>query len=133
MNERKKIGVYCSDVSGAFDKVERRRLVATLRKAGLHADIIAGIESWLRTRTAKVIVGGEESAHFDHQDIVFQGIVWECVLWNVVFQDAKFAIHKTGCKDIVYADDLHAYKENARTCSNDDLIADLPIVSARVA
>ena len=36
-----KITVYCSDVSGAFDRVRLERLVAKLKKKGLQPKIVA--------------------------------------------------------------------------------------------
>ena len=37
----KKIAVYCSDVSGAFDRVRTSRLVAKLKQKRLHPQIVA--------------------------------------------------------------------------------------------
>ena len=41
MNKRRKVGVYCSDVSGAFDRVEMHRMVQKVRATGLHEQMIA--------------------------------------------------------------------------------------------
>jgi hypothetical protein len=54
----RKIAVYCSDVSGAFDRVKIERLIAKLHAKKVHPAMIAVIRSWLRTRKAKVVVGG---------------------------------------------------------------------------
>ena len=40
------------------------------------------------------------------------------------FQDAKHAIHKAKCKEIVYADDFSAYRECDRFDTNDAIKAD---------
>ena len=37
----RKIGVYCPDVTGAFDRVHLERLVAKLREKGLHPHLVA--------------------------------------------------------------------------------------------
>ena len=127
INKRRKVGVYCSDVSGAFDKVEKTRMVRKLRATGLHESVIAIFESWLRTRPANVIVSGDKSETIDLANMVFQGTVWGCMCWNVFFHDSKHAVRKSRCKEIVYADDLNAYKEYDRSVQNEDIIIDLEI------
>ena len=51
----RKIGVYCSDVSGAFDRVRLERLVAKLQKKGIHPQIVKVLASWLRQRSPQVL------------------------------------------------------------------------------
>ena len=85
ISKRRKVGVYCSDVSGAFDKVEMKRMVRKLRATGLHESLIAIFESWLRTRPANAIVSGDKSETIELANIVFQGTVWGCIFWNVFF------------------------------------------------
>ena len=55
LSNRKKVGVYCSDVAGAFDRVCLRRMVEKLRATGLHGSVVAVLESWLRSRKAKEV------------------------------------------------------------------------------
>ena len=55
------MGLYCSDVSGAFDRVRCVRLVEKLRRSGLHPTIVRFLESWLEDRISMVVVGGEMS------------------------------------------------------------------------
>eukprot|EP00969_Alexandrium_andersonii_P281732 12454562-Alexandrium_andersonii.AAC.1 len=50
-----RVAVYCSDVSGAVDKVCASRLVSKLRAAQLHPRILRVLESWLGPRSATVI------------------------------------------------------------------------------
>ena len=57
----RKIGVYCSDVFGAFDHVSKDRLVAKLKKKGVHPEIVAVLASWLEKRFAHVVVDCEAS------------------------------------------------------------------------
>ena len=76
INKLRKVGVYCSDVSGAFDKVEMTRMVRKLRATGLHESLIATFESWLRTRPANMRVSGDKSETIDLANMVFQGTVW---------------------------------------------------------
>ena len=52
--------------------------------------------SWLRPRTASVIVQGATSNALSMQDMVFHGTVWGPPLWNVFYVDAKHAIQAAG-------------------------------------
>ena len=56
-NRRLKFGVYCSDVSGAFDRVSARRLLDKLRAKGLREDMLKVFEAWLAERQAVVVCG----------------------------------------------------------------------------
>jgi len=56
MNAGKKVGVFCSDVSGAFDKVSQELLDRKLRAVGVPDNIVALIKSWMEARTANVLV-----------------------------------------------------------------------------
>ena len=76
--------VYCSDVSGAFDKVRRERLEAKLRAKGLHESVVRVLSSWLSERHAKVVVGGKFSEDMTLNNMVFQGTVLGPGLWNVM-------------------------------------------------
>jgi hypothetical protein len=115
----KKIAVYCSDVSGAFDRVSAQRLLAKLAAKKVHPSIIRVMESWLRKRRAHVVVGGEKSVEVSLEDMVYQGTVWGPPLWNVFYEDARKAITEWLFTEAVYADDLNAYREFSSTTSND--------------
>ena len=56
------VRLYCSDVSGAFDRVCEARLADKLRRLGLHPQIFGLLLSWLAPRTSVVVVDGECSA-----------------------------------------------------------------------
>ena len=107
-NNREKVALYSSDVSGAFDRVSRKRLIKKLENAGVHFRIINVLTSWLGERCAKVIVGGEESDDFIMNDMVYQGTVLGPILWNLFFGDARRAIQMLKFVESVFADDLHA-------------------------
>ena len=51
-----KIALYCSDVSGAFDKVDADKLMMKLDCLAIHSDLISVFRSWLRERSAYVVV-----------------------------------------------------------------------------
>ena len=106
----KKIAVYCSDVSGAFDKVSLDRLVHKLKNTGLHPKIVAVLASWLRQRQATVVVGGTMSKVMALRDMVYQGTVTGPDLWNLFFEDSRSAINECFYNECVYADDLNAYR-----------------------
>ena len=61
LNRRKEVAVYCSDVSGAFDRVRAERLLEKLRCKIVHTTMVALMESWLQQRTAHVVVEGQFS------------------------------------------------------------------------
>ena len=110
ISDRQEISVFCSDVSGAFDRVDSKRLMAKLRAKGVNTKLLRLIESWLRERRAKVIVGGEFSKEFALLNMVFQGTVLGPSLWNAFFEDARTPINAERFIEIVFADDLNAYK-----------------------
>ena len=102
--------VYCSDVAGAFDKVEYERLIAKMRAKGLAEPIVRVLSSWLRNRLANVIVGGKESTDQVLRDMVFQGTVLGSGLWNLMYEDARRPITKCNFTEVIYADDLNCYR-----------------------
>ena len=106
----RKFGLYCSDVSGAFDKVDAGRLEGKLRAKGFRQDIRRVITSWLRKRRARVVVGGARSNVMELINQVFQGTVWGPTLWNLFFEDARFALEILEFVAMVFADDLNAYR-----------------------
>jgi hypothetical protein len=106
----KRVAVYCSDVSGAFDRVDAERLVDKLEAKKLHPKLIAVITSWLRQRTSNVLVGGAHSVEMPLKNMVFQGTVLGPTLWNLFFEDARLAINEYFFTEVVYADDLNAFR-----------------------
>ena len=56
------VGLYCSDVSGAFDRVCKDRLSAKLRASGLPDLVISFLVSWLGDRLSTIVVSGSHSA-----------------------------------------------------------------------
>ena len=105
-----KVLVYCSDVSGAFDRVSKGRLLAKLEAKGIHPKLVKLISSWLEPRQASVVVAGAKSMPFLIKNMVFQGTVLGPQLWNLFFEDARRAIREFFYEEMVYADDLNAYK-----------------------
>ena len=88
---------------------------------GINENLIALFKSWLRTRHATVIVSGEHSCSTLLKDMIFQGTVLGPVLWNVFYEDSRIAINKAGFIEIIYADDLNAFKTFERSTCNKDI------------
>ncbi len=104
------VGVYCSDVSGAFDRVSRDRLCAKLRTLGLHRDVLGFLSSWLEERASTVVLGGRNSELEALLDSVYQGTVLGSPLWNVFYADSSKPLRKCGYSETAFADDLNCWK-----------------------
>ena len=109
---RKKVAVYCSDVSGAFDRVRAERLLEKLRCKGVHPAFVDLAGSRLQQRSAQVVVEGQRSDKMLLRNVVFQGTVPGPTLWNLFYEDARRAIHEAGFVEIVYADDLNGFRSS---------------------
>ena len=123
-NRRKKVAAHCSDVSGAFDRVRADRLLEKLQSKGVHPAMIALVGSWLQQRTAQVVVDGQRSDKMLLKNMVFQGTVLGPTLWNLVYENARRAIHEAGNVETVYADDLNGFKEFEHNASVDSVMAE---------
>ena len=77
------VAVYCSDVSGAFDRVKRSRIIEKLRALRIHPTLVKLLTSWLDHRRAHGVVSGEQSEEMRLEDMIFQGTVWGPSLWNI--------------------------------------------------
>ena len=79
------IGVYLSDISGAFDRVDREILLTRLLEAGVSDTMLSFLRDYLAPRRARVAVQGASSDPFGIADEVFQGTVLGPPLWNIFF------------------------------------------------
>ena len=122
LNGRCKVGLYCSDVSGAFDRVDTDILIQKLRGMRLHPKLMELLASWLRQRVGHVLVGGDMSAAMTLKDMVFQGTVLGPQLWNLFFADAAESIKDVHYDEIIYADDLNAFKTFPASTTNEDIL-----------
>ena len=120
--EKKRIALYMSDVSAAFDRVFMNRLVEKLKARRVPQTLLNVFVSWLQARRAVVVVGGSSSEEFALQNMVFQGTVWGPILWNVFYEDASSAIRSKEFTEIVFADDLNAFKIYDSAVGNDTII-----------
>ena len=123
--QARKFAIYCSDVSGAFDKVNKMRVLLKLKAKGVASNILSVIESWLGRRTAHVVVAGTKSKSMPLENMVYQGTVWGPSLLNVHYADAKEPIIANNCVEVIFADDLNAYRAYGSDTPNDVLISDM--------
>ena len=84
-NDKRKFSVYCSDVSGAFDRVSRKRLMDKLRAKGVLEVLVQVFAAWLGEREALVVVGGKHSAVLRLENMILPrdgvgAVVVECLL-----------------------------------------------------
>jgi hypothetical protein len=106
-----RVGMYLSDVSGAFDRVRAERLLQKMRAKRIPEEVVAIVGSWLRGRAAHIVVGGQKSTAMQLLNQVFQGTCWGPVLWNLFYEDSNAAIESAEFTEVKFADDLNAFKE----------------------
>ncbi len=80
LNSGYKIGVYCSDASGAFNRVDADSLMQKLSSLKLNRKLMSVIRSWLRDRQGYVIVSSQKSSPVALRTMVWT--VWGPALWN---------------------------------------------------
>ena len=110
MEDGKAIGLYCSDVSGAFDRVSRPRILAKLRVSGLHERVVHFLDSWLLNRKSIVLVSGAQTSEQVLRDSVFQRTVLGPALWNLFYADSSRSVWPLGFTEVVFADDFNCWK-----------------------
>ena len=119
--KRCKIAIYCSDVSGAFDKVNSRGLLPKLRARGFPDAVLLVIQSWLYERRARVAVSGKCSRGMMIHNMVYQGTVLGPPLWNIYYADAAVAVNLHGFLEIIFAGDLNCFNDFGLHTPNSEL------------
>ncbi len=104
------IALFCSDVSGAFDRVCKDILCRKIGALPFPRRLAKLLRSWLDDRISNVVVDGSLSVASPLVDSVFQGTVFGPPLWNQHFGDARLAVQKHGFTETVCADDMNAFK-----------------------
>ena len=123
--QKQKVGVFLSDISGAFDRVDTKKLLAKMRRLGICETLMAFFEDYLAPRSARVAVDGAESFAFVLLNMVFQGTVLGPTFWNIFFADVHEPAERNGAKERRFADDLSLSKQYAASVKNDEIQADL--------
>ena len=99
-----KIGIYCSDIAGAFDRVSVDKLCSKCFHKDIWGRSFRFLESYLAPREAVVLVGGANSKPMSLVDTVFQGVVLGPPLWNTFFSDVADEVRALDFQEIVFAD-----------------------------
>ena len=120
-----KVGIYLSDISGAFDKVDRMLFTDRLREIGLSTALVEFLHDYLAPRQAKVVVQGHESKSFVIDNELFQGTVLGPPLWNVYFDLVDAPIRRKLFNPAKFADDMTAYRNYEANTSNAVILAQL--------
>ena len=102
IDEGKPVDVVYLDFQKAFDKVPHERLIIKLEALGIGGNVIKWIREWLRGRTQRVIINGEESKWIRVTSGVPQGSVLGPVLFLVFINDLDCNIVS---KILKFADD----------------------------
>ena len=123
--KRRKVAIYCSDVSGAFDRVKLERLAAKLKVKKVQPKLVDVLVSWLKNLRARVDVGGETSEEIILENMMFQGTVFGPDLWSIFYEDARKAIEEMHYEESVFADDLNAYRVFPKTTPNNKILKSL--------
>ena len=80
--------------------------------------VVKLIASWLEERRAVVVVDGTYSEEAVLKNMVFQGTVWGPPLCNAFYGDARKTVADAGFTEVVYAEDLNAYKSFPTTAQS---------------
>ena len=127
-----KVGGYLSDISGAFDRVFVRYMIAKLYVAGVGAKYLNFLEAYLAPRRGRVVVQGASSDDFVLDDMLFQGTVLGPCLWNTFFADVGIPARSTGGQEAMFADDLNMFQAFDLSTPLPDVISKLTTCRQRV-
>ena len=128
LDSGRKVGIYCSDVSGAFDRVSASRLLSKLSTFGLQPELLGVIRSWLRNRSSHVVIAGMRSNGSVLADMVYQGTVWGPSLWNVFVGDVACVVKAHGFSIVIYVDDVNIFKQYPARIVNSRIFEDLRLI-----
>ena len=127
----KKIGLYLSDISGAFDKVSRCLLMGKLAQIGLPPRFLDFLNAYLLPREGLVRVEGALSEVMALLDMVFQGTVLGPSLWNAFFADVADYVPCDNQEINLFADDLTVMTHKAQHTSDHLMFDELKEIQCR--
>ena len=122
---RLKIAIYCGDIAGAFDRVKTLILLMKSEHRGLCDESLGFLESYFKPRKAVIVVGGEKSKAIKLENTVYQGSVLGPPLWNTHFADIAKEVQEATFNEVIYADDLNAFKTYQESLPNDLILDEL--------
>ena len=128
----KKTGLFLSDISGAFDRVDVDILMGKFRRAGLGYILVRFLADFFKPRRAQVIVQGAASAMWVICNQVYQGTVLGPPSWSVFFSDVAEAVIEAEHDEDLFADDLTCEKSVLKDVPDDDVFKELRECQARV-
>ena len=114
MESGQKVGLFFSDISGAFDRVSSDLLLQKARAAGVSDEWLSFLKDYLRPRLAHVVVDGCSSDAWTLSNTVFQGTVLGPILWNLFFADIEKVALELGMEEAKFADDFICSLANLR-------------------
>ena len=112
-------------MSGAFDKVNCRRLLRKLQARGVPNEILFVLQSWLSERVSRVAARGKLPRDMKISNMVYQGTVLGPSLWNIFYADAAVAINLLGFLEVIFADDLNCFKKIGSCAANLDIVQEM--------
>ena len=111
-----KIGIYLSDISGAFDKVSRHLLIGELAQLGLPNSFLDFLNDYLMPRERLVTVENIISEAMLLCDMWFQGTVPEPSLCNAFFADVATAVPVGNQEVNLFSDECHCHYDMCCHC-----------------
>ena len=120
-----KIGLYLSDISGAFDKVSRALIIGKLSQLGLPGTFLDFLNDYLLTREGSVREEGADSKAMALANMVFQGTVLGPCLWNVFFADVVQFVPSGSQRNSLFADDLTVMCHKAQDAADSIVVDEL--------
>ena len=127
-----KVGVFLSDIQGAFDRVDTEVLLRKCQGAGLCDLLLSLLRDFFAERQAVVLVNGKTSTPMSIMDQVFQGTVLGPPMWNLFFADSSLPVMQAGGSDAKFADDLTCYHVFTAEMSTEDILGRLQDCQALV-
>ena len=106
-SEKHVVGTAFLDLSGAYDTVEHKILLAKLRSLGLDKNSIKWIQSYLEDRTQCVSISGKVSEKLKVNYGLPQGAILSPLLFIIYVSDIEDYMSETTDKLIGYADDFN--------------------------
>ena len=127
----KKIGLYLSDISGAFGKVSRCLIIGKLFQIGLPDSFADFLNAYLLPREGYVRVENALSDVMELANMVFQGTVLGPALWNAFFGDVAQEVPVGQQQMNLFADDLTVSTCCETSVSHDILHEELAEIQLR--
>ena len=122
IDEGKPVDVVYLDFQKAFDKVPHERLLVKLEAMGIKGMVLNWVREWLRDRSQRIVINGEESSWIKVTSGVPQGSVLGPVLFLVFINDLDSNIFS---KILKFADDAKIVQEVHNVEGRDKLREDL--------